>query len=78
MATDTVLSTTELAARWAINAGTLANWRCYKKGPVHVRVGTAIRYRLADILAYERANEISPQVAPPKSVARRLRRRNRR
>lgn len=59
---DEVLTAVQLAARWGINAGTLANWRCYKKGPVHVRIGNAIRYRLTDVFAYEKANEITPQV----------------
>ena len=54
------LTAMQLAERWGINVGTLANWRCYQRGPIHIRVGKAIRYRLSDVIAYERANAIEP------------------
>ena len=51
------LSTEDLAARWYMSPGTLANWRSSETGPPFVRLGegrgSSIVYRLSDIISYE-------------------------
>lgn len=48
----------ELAARWQIAEGTLANRRSAGTSPVpYTRPLGRVRYRLADVIAYERAQE---------------------
>ena len=42
--TRTKLSPKEVAAKYNINEGTLANWRCQKKGPRYSKVGKVVRY----------------------------------
>lgn len=61
-ASDTFLSPQQLAKRWggAVSSATLANWRAKKRGPSFVKVGTRIRYRLSDVLAYEAENTCTP------------------
>jgi DNA-binding transcriptional MerR regulator len=53
------LTTSELAARWEMSPQTLRRWRMKKIGPPWFRPngGDAgeVRYRLADILAWEKA-----------------------
>ena len=47
------LSDPELSARWGLKAGTLSNWRCQGRGPTFIKIGGSVRYKIADILAYE-------------------------
>ena len=47
------LSQIELAARWNISHRTLERWRWLGVGLPYIKVGGRIRYRLADIQAYE-------------------------
>ena len=51
--TDVLLTSSQLAARWQVSAHTLANHRSLDRGAPFVRVGTRVRYRLSDVLAYE-------------------------
>ena len=50
------LTTQELAILWHMSAGTLRNWRAQspRMGPRFVRVGRSVRYRMSDVVAYER------------------------
>lgn len=43
----------ELAERWKTSRRTLQRWRTEGWGPAYILIGGAIRYRLADILAFE-------------------------
>lgn len=54
--TTKALTETQLAERWAISRKTLQAWRLRGDGPRFMRIGTAIRYMLSDITAYEAAN----------------------
>ena len=54
--TTPALTETQLAERWAISRKTLQAWRLRGGGPRFVRIGTAIRYMLSDITAYESVN----------------------
>ena len=51
----------ELAARWRMSTRTLQRWRGDGSGPVHLVIGGSIRYRLSDVIAFERggSGEIS-------------------
>lgn len=50
------LTEKDLAARWKMQPPSLANQRSQGRGPRYVKIGEAVRYRLSDILAYERLN----------------------
>ena len=47
------ISHDELAQRWQISEATLERWRSQRKGPHFLRLGGQVRYRLADVEAYE-------------------------
>ncbi|SLN47135.1 hypothetical protein PSA7680_02423 [Pseudoruegeria aquimaris] len=51
----TCLNQKELAARWRISHRTLERWRWAREGPVYMKIGGRVVYRLEDILAFERA-----------------------
>lgn len=58
VAGDTFLTPAELAARWKITPKSLSNARWAGTGLPYLKVGGfggAIRYRLSDVEAYERA-----------------------
>ena len=50
------LNVYDLAKRWGLSPGTLDHWRRYGKGPLYLKIGGHVTYRLEDIEAYERAN----------------------
>lgn len=58
-----MLNAHTLADRWGTSAGRLANMRCAGTGPIFVKIGGSIRYRLSDIEDYERANTVAPVAA---------------
>ena len=57
MIDDKFLTAEELAERWHMNPGTLANWRIAGKGPKYLKLGNGqahkVLYRLSDIIDYE-------------------------
>jgi predicted DNA-binding transcriptional regulator AlpA len=53
---DKLLRTEDLAQRWGLSPDTLKNWRSAGRGPNFIKLGSACRYRLADIVEFERAN----------------------
>lgn len=54
------LTPRELARRWGMNPGTLANQRSARTGCTYLRLGGRVAYRAADVLAYEAACVVSP------------------
>lgn len=52
---DDLLNQKQLAQRWTLSERTLERWRSTGEGPVYVKLGYAVRYRLADIEAFEQA-----------------------
>jgi hypothetical protein len=46
----------ELAFRWRISPRTLERWRCSKTGPIFLKIGGRVIYRLEDIEAFEKAS----------------------
>lgn len=54
-----MITAVELAERWQIPVRTLGQWRYEGRGPEYVKIGGAVRYRLADIQAYEDEHVVS-------------------
>lgn len=50
------LDVSQLAERWHLSEGTLNQWRRYGKGPLYLKIGDKVLYRLSDVEAYEAAN----------------------
>jgi hypothetical protein len=57
-----LVSTKELSKMWDMPESTLRYWRCVGIGPVYVKLGGRIKYDLADVEAYVRANKRKPSV----------------
>lgn len=49
----------DLASRWKMSQRTLQRWRAEGSGPHHIRIGGSIRYRMADVLDYERRHAVT-------------------
>ena len=54
VATTTHLNQRELARRFGISVATIERWRSEQIGPRYLKLCGQIRYRIEDILAYER------------------------
>jgi hypothetical protein len=50
------LTQIDLARRWRMSERTLESWRWRRKGPLHLRIGNRVTYRLKDVLDYEAAH----------------------
>jgi hypothetical protein len=57
-----LVSTRELSAIWGVPESTLRYWRCAELGPPYVKLGGRIKYDLADVESYVRANKRMPSV----------------
>jgi hypothetical protein len=57
-----LVSTKELSEIWGVAESTLRYWRCAEIGPVYVKLGGRIKYDLADVERYVRANKRMPSV----------------
>lgn len=47
------LNQKQLATRWAVSEATLERWRSIGIGPVFLKLSGQVRYRVADIEAFE-------------------------
>jgi len=47
------LNQIELSRRWSLSPRTLERWRWLREGPVYLKIGGRVLYRLEDIEAYE-------------------------
>ena len=56
-----LLTDAQLAERWQLSRGTLANQRSQGRGPSYVKIARRVRYRRSDIEAYEQAGLGSTQ-----------------
>ena len=43
----------ELAQRWQVSESTLERWRSQPTGPIFLRLGGQVRYRITDVEAFE-------------------------
>ena len=50
-----ILSAEQVAARYQVPEPTVKRWRWQHKGPRYFYAGRHVRYRLADLLAWEEA-----------------------
>lgn len=65
---NTYLTTEELAVRYDLKPDTIKRWRMNGRGPAFYKAkqfainprAPRIRYKLADILAWEQSNNITP------------------
>jgi hypothetical protein len=46
----------QLAQRWHLATGTLDHWRLRGNGPLFMKIGGKVLYRLSDVEAFESAN----------------------
>jgi predicted DNA-binding transcriptional regulator AlpA len=60
---DDLLTDAQLAARWQLSRGTLANQRSQGRGPAYLKLAGRVRYRRSDIEAYEQAGFVSRESA---------------
>ena len=66
--TNTYLTTKDLAIRYDLKPGSIKRWRSRGHGPAFYRVNhlgfsretPRVRYKLADVLAWELSNNITP------------------
>ncbi len=57
-----LVSTKELSEIWGVPESTLRYWRSAEIGPTYVKLGGRIKYDLADVEHYVRANKRMPSV----------------
>ncbi len=57
-----LVSTKELSSIWGVPESTLRYWRSAETGPPYVKLGGRIKYDLADVERYVRANKRMPSV----------------
>jgi hypothetical protein len=62
-ALDDLLTDAQLAARWQLSRGTLANQRSQGRGPAYLKLAGRVRYRRSDIEDYEQAGFVSREPA---------------
>ncbi len=53
MTTERCMTQTELAERWRISEATLERWRTESTGPLFLKLGNQVRYRVQDVEAFE-------------------------
>lgn len=63
------LNQIDLAARWNISHRTLERWRWTGEGPLFIKLGGRVVYRLEDIEEYEREQIRSSTASHPNKPA---------
>ena len=63
-----LLTDAQLALRWQLSRGTLANQRSQGRGPAYLKLAGRVRYRRSDIEAYEEAGFVPREPAGIASV----------
>jgi hypothetical protein len=53
MKTERCMTQSELAERWRLSEATLERWRTESAGPLFLKLGNQVRYRLQDVEAFE-------------------------
>ena len=68
-----LLTQAALARRWKVSPRTLERWRWLGRGPQYMKVGGQVRYRFADVAAYEAAQLRATGVAKAAKLSAPLR-----
>ena len=55
-----LLTPTQLADRWGVTTGHLANLRHHGEGIGYLKIGSRIAYRFSDVVAFENEHYVSP------------------
>jgi hypothetical protein len=63
-----LLTDAQLAVRWQLSRGTLANQRSQGRGPAYLKLAGRVRYRRSDVEAYEQAGFVSREPAGATSL----------
>jgi hypothetical protein len=63
-----LLTDAQLAVRWQLSRGTLANQRSQGRGPAYLKLAGRVRYRLSEIEAYEQAAFVSREPTGTRSL----------
>lgn len=65
------MSPEDLSRRYngRVSLGTLERWRSQRTGPAYHKVGGAVMYAAADVLAWETRNRIRTDGGAPRSIA---------
>ena len=53
------IGTAELAARLGVSDATLRQWKYLKKGIEPCKIGGRLKYRLSDVIKFEKENQIN-------------------
>ena len=53
MTIERCMTQSELAERWRISEATLERWRTESAGPLYLKLGNQVRYRVQDVEAFE-------------------------
>jgi predicted site-specific integrase-resolvase len=64
------LTQSEVARRWCLSPRTLERWRWLGQGPVYLKLGGRVAYRVEDIEAYETAQARDAGAAQRPDVTR--------
>lgn len=62
-ATTIHLSAPDLALRWSVTVGHLANMRSAATGPAYLKLGGRVLYRLIDVEDYEERSRVTGSAA---------------
>ncbi len=65
-----LLSTKQISELFGVSVVTLEQWRLQGKGPKFIKVGRCVRYRMADILAFQE-NAVRRSTSDPGTAAAR-------
>ena len=60
---EILLTANDLARRWQVHMGSLANDRSAGRGVPYVKIGGVVRYRLSDVEIFEASCRISTRDA---------------
>jgi len=59
--TDRLLKERDVAARLGLSLATMRRWRLLRQGPKWLKLGSAVRYELAEVERWMRASERGPE-----------------
>jgi len=60
---DKHLSPAELAERYDVPLETVYGWNKTRTGPEYLRIGRHVRYRMADVIAWEKSRLVATRTA---------------